>query len=178
MNTSFSKKRYLVEANEQLEKKFLQSKKMISEEPEVIPKYNPSEMISLSQDILKQNGANFNIQDYVSSGDNPMCVPNNDKTGILSKIFDYLNGLGTTNEIENSIKNIIVGQDVGGIKIPNELRNDAAIIGAGLIAADESEGVTNVMSEQGINYKKRARQQNSKRNVRKHTKCYRKHNKF
>ena len=64
------------------------------------------------------------------------------------------------------------------MKIPNELRNDAAIIGAGLIVADESEGVTNVMSEQGINYKKRARQQNSKRSVRKHTKCYRKHNKF
>ena len=49
MNTSFSKKRHLLETNERLETRFLQSKKMINETPEVMSKYNPSEMISLSQ---------------------------------------------------------------------------------------------------------------------------------
>jgi hypothetical protein len=184
MNTSFSKRRYLSEANERLENRFLQSKKIIKESGEVMPDFDSSEIISLTQDILKQSGAQFNIGDYVSVGDNPMCVPDNDTTGILSKIFDFFNNLGTTNELESSIGEILQGQSVGGIQIPDELKNDAAVIGAGFLASDEAEAGPEEMSEQqwpkrpkkgGINYKKRHRQQNSKRSVRKHTKCYRKH---
>jgi hypothetical protein len=180
MNTSFSKKRYLSEANERLENRFLQSKKIISEAPEVMPSFNASEIIALTQDILKQNGAPFNIGEYVSMGDNPMCIPDNDKTGILSKVFDFFDGLETTNELESAIGDVIQGQSIGGLQIPEELKNDAAIIGAGILASDEAEAGPEEMSEQnrGINYKKRHRQQNSRRNVRKKTKCYRKHKSF
>jgi hypothetical protein len=184
MNTSFSKRRHLSEANERLENRFLQSKKIISEAPEVMPSFNASEIIALTQDILKQNGAPFNIEEYVSMGDNPMCIPDNDKTGILSKVFDFFDSLGTTNELESAIGDVIQGQSIGGLQIPDELKNDAAIIGAGILASDEAEAGPEEMSEQqwpkrpkkgGINYKKRHRQQNSKRSIRKHTKCYRKH---
>lgn len=180
MNTSFSKKRYLSEANERLENRFLQSKKIISEAPEVMSRFNASEIIALTQDILKQNGAPFNIGEYVNVGDNPMCIPDNDKTGILSKVFDFFDGLETTNELESAIGDVIQGQSIGGLQIPEELKNDAAIIGAGILASDEAEAGPEEMSEQnrGINYKKRHRQQNSRRNVRKKTKCYRKHKSF
>ena len=178
MNTSFSKKRYLSEANERLEKRFLQTKKVITEGSEVESDFNPADMISLTHDILKDNGAQFNIGDYVNVGDNPMCVPDNDNTGILSKIFDFFNNLGTTTELESAIGDVIQGQSVGGIQIPEELKNDAAIIGAGLLAADESEGGEITEQGRGINYKKRARQQGSKKFKRKHTKCYRKHKSF
>ena len=91
MNRSFSKRRYLSEANERLENRFLKSKKIIKESGEVMPDFDSTEIISLTQDILKQSGAQFNIGDYVSVGDNPMCVPDNDTDGILSKIFDFFN---------------------------------------------------------------------------------------
>lgn len=179
MNTSFSKRRYLSEANERLENRFLKSKKIIKESGEVMPDFDSTEIISLTQDILKQSGAQFNIGDYVSVGDNPMCVPDNDTTGILSKIFDFFNNLGTTNELESSIGEILQGQSVGGIQIPDELKNDAAVIGAGFLASDEAEAGPEEMSEQkrgGINYKQRAKEQ--KRGTRKNTKCYRKHKSF
>jgi hypothetical protein len=180
MNTSFSKRRHLSEANERLENRFLQSKKIISEAPEVMPSFNASEIIALTQDILKQNGAPFNIGEYVNAGDNPMCIPDNDKSGILSKVFDFFDGLGTTNELESAIGDVLQGQSIGGLQIPEELKNDAAIIGAGILASDEVQAGPEEMSEQnrGINYKKRHRQQNSKRSIRKHTKCYRKHKSF
>jgi hypothetical protein len=180
MNTSFSKKRYLSEANERLENRFLQSKKIIKESGEVMPDFDSTEIISLTQDILKQSGAQFNIGDYVSVGDNPMCIPSNDTTGILSKVFDFFDSLGTTNELESAIGDVMQGQSVGGLEIPDELKNDAAIIGAGILASDEAQAGPEEMSEQnrGINYKKRHRQQNSKRSIRKHTKCYRKHKSF
>ena len=175
MNTSFSKRRYLSEANERLEKRFLQSKKVIVEGSEVESDFNPADMISLTHDILKDSGAQFNIGDYVNVGDNPMCVPDNDDSGILSKIFDFFNNLGTSNELESAIGDVLQGQSVGGLEIPEELKNDAAIIGAGMLAADESEGGEITEQGKGINYKKRHRQQNSRRSIRKHTKCYRKH---
>jgi hypothetical protein len=140
MNTSFSKRRHLSEANERLEKRFLESKRIISEAPEVQPKVNVTDMMSMTQDILKQNGAQFNIGDYVNTGDNPMCVPDNDTSGVLNKVFDFFNNLGTTTELESAISDVLQGQSVGGIQIPDELKNDAAVIGAGLLAADESEG--------------------------------------
>ena len=140
-----------------MEKRFIESKKIINEAPEVQPKVNVVDMMSMTQDILKQNGAQFNIGDYVNSGENPMCVPNNDSTGILSKVFDYFNNLGTTNELESAINAVLQGQQVGGLQIPNELKNDAAVIGAGLLAADESEG--SEITEQGINYGKRRKVQ-------------------
>ena len=40
MNTSFSKRRYLSEANERLENRFLQSKKIIKESGEVMPDFD------------------------------------------------------------------------------------------------------------------------------------------
>ena len=175
MNTSFSKRRYLSEANERLEKRFLQSKKVIIEGSEVESDFNTADMISLTHDILKDSGAQFNIGDYVNVGDNPMCVPDNDDSGILSKIFDFFNNLGTSNELESAIGDVLQGQSVGGLEIPEELKNDAAIIGAGMLAADESEGGEITEQGKGINYKKRHRQQNSRRSIRKHTKCYRKH---
>ena len=178
MNTSFSKRRYLSEANERLENRFLKSKKVIIEGSEVESDFNTADMISLTHDILKDNGAQFNIGDYVNVGDNPMCVPDNDDSGILSKIFDFFNNLGTSNELESAIGDVLQGQSVGGLEIPEELKNPAAIIGAGFLASDEAEAGPEEMSEQkrgGINYKKRHRQQNSRRSVRKHTKCYRKH---
>jgi hypothetical protein len=168
MNTSFSKRRHLSEANERLEKRFLESKKIISEAPEVQPKVEISDMISLTQDILKQNGAQFNIGDYVNTGDNPMCVPDNDTSGILDKVFDFFNNLGTTTELESAISDVLQGQSVGGIQIPDELKNDAAVIGAGLLAADENEGEGEEITEQGINYRKRSRKQ---RRRKKRAKC-------
>ena len=157
MNTSFSKRRHLSEANERLEKRFLETKKIINEAPEVQPKVDVSNMMTLTQDILKDNGAQFNISDYVNAGENPMCVPDNDSTGILSKVFDFFNNLGTTTELESAIGDVIQGQSVGGLTIPAELKNEAAVIGAGLLAADESEG--GEITEQGINYKRRAKKQ-------------------
>ena len=175
MNTSFSKRRYLSEANERLEKRFLQSKKVIIEGSEVESDFNTADMISLTHDILKDSGAQFNIGDYVNVGDNPMCIPDNDESGILSKIFDFSNNLGTTTELESTIGDVLQGQPVGGIQIPDKLKNDAAVMLAGLLAADESESTEITEQGKGINYKKRARQQNSKRFKRKHSKCYRKH---
>ena len=157
MNTSFSKRRHLSEANERLEKRFLETKKIINEAPEVQPKVDVSNMMTLTQDILKDNGAQFNISDYVNAGENPMCVPDNDSTGILSKVFDFFNNLGTTTELESAIGDVIQGQSVGGLTIPAELKNEAAVIGAGLLAADESEG--SEITEQGINYRKRKKVQ-------------------
>ena len=171
---SFSKKRHLSEVNERLEKRFLESK-ILNEAPEVQPSVNPSQILTLTQEILKQNGAQFNIGDYVNSGDNPMCIPDNDESGILSKIFDFSNNLGTTTELESTIGDVLQGQPVGGIQIPDKLKNDAAVMLAGLLAADESESTEITEQGKGINYKKRARQQNSKRFKRKHSKCYRKH---
>lgn len=156
MNTSFSKRRHLSEANERLEKRFLESK-IINEAPEVQPSFNPSDILDLTQDILKQNGAQFNIGDYVNAGDNPMCVPDNDESGILSKVFDFFNNLGTTTELESAVGDVLQGQSVGGLQIPDELKNEAAVIGAGLLAADESEG--GEITEQGINYRKRRKVQ-------------------
>jgi len=166
MNTSFSKRRHLSEANDRLEKRFIESKKIISEAPEVQPKVNVADMMSLTQDILKQNGAQFNIGDYVNTGDNPMCVPDNDTSGILDKVFDFFNDLETTTELESAVSDVLQGQSVGGIQIPDELKNDAAVIGAGLLAADESEGEE--ITEQGINYRKRSRKQ---RRRKKRVKC-------
>lgn len=171
---SFSKKRHLSEVNERLEKRFLESK-ILNEAPEVQPSVNPSQILTLTQEILKQNGAQFNIGDYVNSGDNPMCIPDNDESGILSKIFDFSNNLGTTTELESTIGDVLQGQPVGGIQIPDKLKNDAAVMLSGLLAADESESTEITEQGKGINYKKRARQQNSKRFKRKHSKCYRKH---
>ena len=171
---SFSKKRHLSEVNERLEKRFLESK-ILNEAPEVQPSVNPSQILTLTQEILKQNGAQFNIGDYVNSGDNPMCIPDNDESGILSKIFDFSNNLGTTTELESTIGDVLQGQPVGGIQIPDKLKNDAAVMLSGLLAADESESTEITEQGKGINYKKRARQQNSRRSIRKHTKCYRKH---
>ncbi len=161
MNTSFSKRRHLSEANERLEKRFLESKVTINEAPEVQPKVDVSSIMSLTQDILKDNGAQFNIGDYVNTGDNPMCVPDTDKTGILSKVFDFFNNLGTTTELESAIGNVLKGQPVGGLQIPEELKNEAAVIGAGLLAADESEG--GEITEQGVNYRKRTKVQKRRR---------------
>ena len=171
---SFSKKRHLSEVNERLEKRFLESK-ILNEAPEVQPSVNPSQILTLTQEILKQNGAQFNIGDYVNSGDNPMCIPDNDESGILSKIFDFSNNLGTTTELESTIGDVLQGQPVVGIQIPDKLKNDAAVMLSGLLAADESESTEITEQGKGINYKKRARQQNSKRFKRKHSKCYRKH---
>lgn len=160
MNTSFSKRRHLSEANERLEKRFLKSK--INEAPEVQPKVDVSNIMSLTQDILKDNGAQFNIGDYVNAGDNPMCVPDNDTTGILSKVFDFFNNLGTTTELESAIGDVLQGQSVGGLQIPEKtLRDQAAIIGAGLLAAVESEG--GEVTEQRRRGKGRGRKPNIKR---------------
>jgi hypothetical protein len=123
-------------------------------------------MIALTHDILKQNGAQFNIGDYVNAGDNPMCVPDNDETGILGKVFDFFNNLGTTNELESAIGDVLQGQSIGGLQIPEELKNEAAVIGAGLLAADESEG--GEITEQGVNYRKRTKVQKRRR---KRAKC-------
>ena len=166
MNTSFSKRRHLSEVNERLEKRFLESKVTINEAPEVQPKVDVSNMMTLTQDILKDNGAQFNIGDYVNAGDNPMCVPDNDTTGILSKVFDFFNNLGTTTELESAIGDVLQGQSVGGLTIPAELKNEAAVIGAGLLASDESEG--GEITEQGINYRKRRKVQKRRR---KRAKC-------
>ena len=155
MNKSFSKKRYLSEANERLEKRYLESKTMINESPEVQPKVDVSSIMSLTQDILKDNGAQFNIGDYVNAGENPMCVPDNDSTGILSKVFDFFNNLGTTTELESAIGDVLQGQSVGGLTIPAELKNEAAVIGAGLLASDESEG--GEITEQGKRRKRKKR---------------------
>jgi hypothetical protein len=80
--------------------------------------------------------------------DIPAFLPRGNTTNFTSSgnfnfgpgVFDYFNNLGTTNELESAINAVLQGQQVGGLQIPNELKNDAAVIGAGLLAADESEG--------------------------------------
>ena len=133
-------------------------KKVIKESSQVQPKFDSSKLISLSQNILKNAGLNVDVQDYVKPGENPMCVPQNDENGILSKIFDFLNNLGTTDEIEKQIYTLSKGT-FNGITLTEDQKNEAVIIAAGLVAADNSELPKEEVQEQGINYAKRRKQQ-------------------
>ena len=98
------------------------------------------------------------VQNYVKPGENPMCVPQNDESGILSKIFDFLNNLGTTDEIEKQIYTLSKGT-FNGTTLTEDQKNEAVIIAAGLVAADNSELPKEEVQEQGINYAKRRKQQ-------------------
>jgi hypothetical protein len=112
--------------------------RVLNEGSEVEPKFNASDLISMSQGILNNSGVKVNVQDYVNPGENPMCIPQSDKTGILSKVFDFLNGKETTDEIKKEIYTLSKGE-FSGIKLNDDQKNEALIIAAGLIAADESE---------------------------------------
>lgn len=133
-------------------------KRVIKESSQVQPKFDSSKLISLSQNILKNAGVDLDIQNYVKPGENPMCVPQNDESGILSKVFDFLNNLGTTDEIEKQIYKLSEGT-FNGIKLSEDQKNESLIIAAGLVAADNSELSKEEVQEQGINYAKRRRQQ-------------------
>ena len=130
-------------------------KRVLNEGPEVQPKFDSSTLISISQEILNNSGVKVNVKDYVKPGENPMCVPQSDKTGILSKVFDFLNGMDTTEEIKNQIYNLSQG-NFNGIKLNEDQKNEALIIAAGLISADESQQEETQISEQrpkGYDYK-------------------------
>jgi len=142
-------------------------RRVMVESSEVQPKFDSSKLISLSQNILKKKGINVNVMDYVKPGENPMCVPQNDKSGILSKIFDFLNDLGTTDEIEKQIYSLSKGE-FNGVKLTEDQKNESIIIASGLVAADNMETPKEGMSEQGINYAKRRKQQARRA---KHWKC-------